>query len=62
MERGTARDIEVWATNLIRKVGTQVFRLGEKQISCTCSVGVGLIDPRSPNAGSAHRRCAVRAS
>ncbi|HEY0681877.1 MAG TPA: EAL domain-containing protein [Steroidobacter sp.] len=53
MERGTARDIEVWAANLIRKVGTQVFRLGEKQISCTCSVGVGLIDPRSPNAGSA---------
>lgn len=53
MERGTARDIEVWATNLIRKVGTQVFRLGEKQISCTCSVGVGLIDPRSPNAGGA---------
>jgi PAS domain S-box-containing protein len=53
MERGTARDIEVWATNLIRKVGTQVFRLGEKQISCTCSVGIGLIDPRSPNPGSA---------
>ncbi|GFE90742.1 EAL domain-containing protein [Steroidobacter agaridevorans] len=53
MERGTARDIEVWATNLIRKVGTQVFRLGEKQISCTCSVGVGLIDARSPNASNA---------
>ena len=53
MERGTARDIEVWATNLIRKVATQVFRLAEKQISCTCSVGVGLVDPRSPNAGSA---------
>jgi EAL domain-containing protein (putative c-di-GMP-specific phosphodiesterase class I)/GGDEF domain-containing protein len=53
MERGTARDIEVWATNLIRKVGAQVFRLGEKQISCTCSVGVGLVDPRAPNAGNA---------
>lgn len=53
MERGTARDIEVWATNLIRKVGTQVFRLGEKQISCTCSVGVGLVDARSPNVGNA---------
>jgi PAS domain S-box-containing protein len=52
MERGTARDIEVWATNLIRKVGTQVFRLGEKQISCTCSVGVGMIDPRAPNVGN----------
>jgi PAS domain S-box-containing protein len=53
MERGTARDIEVWATNLIRKVGSQVFRLSEKQISCTCSVGIGLIDPRSPDPGSA---------
>ncbi|MDY6948956.1 MAG: EAL domain-containing protein, partial [Pseudomonadota bacterium] len=53
MERGTARDIEVWATNLIRKVGAQMFRIGEKQISCTCSVGIGLIDPRSPNAGGA---------
>lgn len=53
MERGTARDIEVWATNLIRKVGAQVFRLGEKQISCTCSVGIGLIDPRSPDAATA---------
>lgn len=53
MERGTTRDIEVWASNLIRKVGTQVFRLGEKQISCKCSVGIGLIDPRSPNPASA---------
>jgi PAS domain S-box-containing protein len=53
MERGTARDIEVWAQNLIRKVGAQVFRLGEKQISCTCSVGVGLIDGRSPDASNA---------
>lgn len=53
MERGTARDIEVWATNLIRKAGAQVFRLAEKQISCTCSIGVGLIDPRSPDPASA---------
>lgn len=51
MERGTARDIEAWATNLIRKVAAQVFRVADKQISCTCSVGVGLIDPRVPDAG-----------
>jgi EAL domain-containing protein (putative c-di-GMP-specific phosphodiesterase class I)/PleD family two-component response regulator len=49
MERGTTRDIEVWAKNLLRKVGAQVFRVGDKQISCTCSVGVGSIDPRSPD-------------
>lgn len=49
MERGTPRDIEIWAKNLVRKVGAQVFRIGDKQISCTCSVGVGAIDPRSPD-------------
>jgi multidomain signaling protein FimX len=49
MERGTARDIEVWGTNAIRKVAGQVFRVDDKQISCTCSVGVGLIDPRFPD-------------
>ncbi len=49
MERGTPRDVEVWANNLIKKVSAQVFRVGEKQISCTCSIGVGAIDPRSPN-------------
>ncbi|HEU4653066.1 MAG TPA: EAL domain-containing protein [Steroidobacteraceae bacterium] len=49
MERGTPRDVEVWANNLIKKVSAQVFRVGEKQISCTCSIGVGAIDPRNPN-------------
>ena len=50
MERGTTRDVETWAGNLVRKVGAQVLRVGDKQISCTCSVGVGMVDPRSPNA------------
>lgn len=50
MERGSPRDIETWANNLVRKVASQVFRVGDKQITCTCSVGVGMIDPRNPNA------------
>jgi diguanylate cyclase (GGDEF)-like protein len=49
MERGTQRDVETWAANLIRKVGTQVFRAGDKQTSCTCSVGIGMIDIRTPD-------------
>lgn len=53
MERGTNRDIEVWAANTIRKIAAQVFRVGDKQISCSCSVGIGLIDPRLPDAGAA---------
>lgn len=51
MERGTQRDIETWAGNLTRKVASQVLRVGDKQISCTCSIGIGMIDPRSPDAG-----------
>jgi PAS domain S-box-containing protein len=53
MERGTARDVEVWGTNLLRKVASQLFRVGEKQISCTCSVGIGLIDTRNPDVNGA---------
>ncbi|HKS54987.1 MAG TPA: EAL domain-containing protein [Steroidobacteraceae bacterium] len=49
MERGTQRDVETWANNLIRKVGAQVFRAGDKQTSCTCSVGIGMIDIRTPD-------------
>jgi multidomain signaling protein FimX len=49
MERGTQRDVETWANNLVRKVGAQVFRAGDKQTSCTCSVGIGMIDIRTPD-------------
>lgn len=49
MERGTTRDVETWANNLVRKVAAQVLRVGDKQISCKCSVGIGMIDPRTPN-------------
>lgn len=49
MERGTPRDVETWASNLIRKVSAQVFRAAEKQTSCTCSVGIGMIDIRTPD-------------
>ena len=61
MERGTPRDIETWANNLIRKVGTQVFRVGDKQISCTCSVGIGMIDPRAGRL-ALDQRCDARAA
>ena len=29
-----------------------MFRVGDKQISCTCSVGIGMIDPRTPDAAT----------
>jgi multidomain signaling protein FimX len=50
MERGTTRDIETWGRQLTQKVSSQVLRVGDKQISCTCTVGIGTIDPRAPDA------------
>lgn len=50
LERGSPRDVETWANNLVRKAATHVLRAGDKQISCTCSVGIGTIDPRTPDA------------
>jgi EAL domain-containing protein (putative c-di-GMP-specific phosphodiesterase class I)/GGDEF domain-containing protein len=50
MERGTTRDVETWAANLVRKVAGQVLRIGDKQISCSCSIGIGMVDPRKPDA------------
>lgn len=52
MERGTTRDVETWSNNLVRKVAGQVLRVGEKQISCTCSIGIGMVDPRTPDAAA----------
>jgi diguanylate cyclase (GGDEF)-like protein/PAS domain S-box-containing protein len=47
MQRGTTADIQTWSNNLVRKIAGQVFRIGEKQISCTGSIGISLIDARS---------------
>ena len=49
LERGTAGDVETWSNHLLRKIATQVFRVGEKQITCTASVGVSFVDARAPN-------------
>ncbi len=49
MERGTTRDIETWGRQLAQKVGAQILRIGDKQISCTCTIGIGTVDPRKPD-------------
>lgn len=47
LERGTSGDIESWSANLLRKISGSVFRAGDKSISCTASVGIALVDPRT---------------
>jgi diguanylate cyclase (GGDEF)-like protein/PAS domain S-box-containing protein len=49
LERGTSGDIESWSANLLRQVAATVIRAGEKSTSCTASIGIALLDPRSPD-------------
>jgi diguanylate cyclase (GGDEF)-like protein/PAS domain S-box-containing protein len=46
LERGTPRDIEAWAGNLVRRVKSHVFKAAGKSITCSCSIGVGVVGPR----------------
>jgi PAS domain S-box-containing protein len=53
LERGTPRDAEAWAENLVKKVSTHVFKVDDRTISTTATVGLGLVpstssDPASP--------------
>ncbi len=40
LERGTLRDCEAWARNLLARVGQEVFEVGERSLTLTCSAGV----------------------
>jgi len=40
LERGTMGDCEAWTNNLLRTIATEVFELGERSLSLTCSAGL----------------------
>lgn len=44
LERGTDRDVEVWADHLTRKVTKQTFETAEKSVSLACTVGITMVD------------------
>jgi diguanylate cyclase (GGDEF)-like protein/PAS domain S-box-containing protein len=53
LERGTRADVEAWAADVAKKVAAHVFKVGDKSLSCTCSIGIGLIDARTRDVGVA---------
>lgn len=58
LERGTSQDVEAWAAHVVHKVATEVFQVGPKSLSTTCTVGLGPVpaeirDPEGP-AGDAY--------
>lgn len=53
LERGTPRDAEAWAENLVKKVAAHVFKVEDRTLSATVTIGLGLVpstvaDPSSP--------------
>ena len=41
LERGNSRDVEAWADHVVHKVATEMFQVGPKSLSTTCTVGLG---------------------
>jgi diguanylate cyclase (GGDEF)-like protein len=41
LERGTSRDVDAWAEHVVQKVATEMFQVGSKSLSATCTIGLG---------------------
>jgi multidomain signaling protein FimX len=43
LERGTAKDVETWADNVVKRIADHVFMIDDKTFSATATVGLGLL-------------------
>jgi multidomain signaling protein FimX len=53
LERGTARDVETWAENVVKRVNEHTFAIEDKTLSATVTVGLGLLSSVNPDVASA---------
>ena len=53
LERGTARDVETWAENLVARISDHGFSFDEKNLVVTVTVGLGLLPATNPDVGAA---------
>ena len=53
LDRGTAKDVETWAENVVKRVHDHVFVLEDKTLSATVTVGLGLLPPTNPDVAAA---------
>ncbi len=49
LERGNEQDVIAWAEKLAEHTGRNIFHVGAKTISATCTIGLGLVPSSSPN-------------
>jgi EAL domain-containing protein (putative c-di-GMP-specific phosphodiesterase class I)/GGDEF domain-containing protein len=43
LERGTPRDADAWAMHVVKRVREEVFQVGDKSLSTTCTIGLALV-------------------
>jgi len=53
LERGTARDVEAWAKNLIKRIDQHEFSVGGKRFPATVTAGLGLLAAGEANVEAA---------
>jgi diguanylate cyclase (GGDEF)-like protein/PAS domain S-box-containing protein len=53
LDRGTAKDVETWAENVVKRVHDHVFALEDKTLSATATVGLGLLPSSNPDVAAA---------
>jgi diguanylate cyclase (GGDEF)-like protein/PAS domain S-box-containing protein len=53
LERGTARDVETWAENVVKRVNEHTFAIDDKTLSATVTVGLGLLPAANPDVSAA---------
>jgi PAS domain S-box-containing protein len=49
LERGTARDVETWAKNVVKHVDQHEFSIGTKRFPATITAGLGLVPTTNPD-------------
>ena len=52
LERGTAKDVETWAENLVARMSGHLFLSNEKTLTATVTVGLGLLPHSNFDIGS----------
>jgi len=53
LERGTPRDVETWAENVVKRVNEHVFAIEDKTLSATVTVGLGVLPSSNPDVAAA---------
>jgi diguanylate cyclase (GGDEF)-like protein/PAS domain S-box-containing protein len=53
LERGTPRDVEAWAETVVHRVREHTFKIGEKTLSATVTVGLRVMPTAHPDVDAA---------